>query len=297
MHTPTPHPTLLTTLLITLLLTTTTLALPRPANLHLQLQSIENLIILAPPQPHTHLISSPSPNPAPSSHSTDPPSCGTPGTLAHPYTSNPATTLSGIPTAPSCASHCLSTTACLSFSYNQINGSCSLFHAGLSAMDVQKRGGGAVFWWDRTCVERRGDAVGMWDEREGGAEAEVAVERQSTVLTSRIATGRAGSSRIMHDPLADAAIANAIADVISAPTTHDDEEQATHVAGETHIDGDKDEPPASLVVKSPSSLTAPKAWPYGVGAVPADDADARRAWTWEGRGQVKLGNRRARRGV
>jgi len=314
MHSPSPHSTLLTTLLLTLLLTTTTVAFPH----HNQKR-----IILASPQTHAP-VSSATPNQTPS--------CGEPGTLAYTLASNPTVTLpgspfAGIPTAPECASHCLSATACLSFSYNQINGSCSLFRDGLGEMGVQKRGG-AVFWWDRGCFERSGDAVGNWDERElvveegketvldaaiDDAIADIIAtplhndhpafdetrpgqaQQAATVLVSRIANGRAS----VRESLAkvDAAIDDAIADII-ATSAHDEHLPLADTETQSHADEDE----TSLASLLRSSLLsapspAPKVWPYGVGALPADDADAKRALTWEGKGQAKLGGRRARRSI
>jgi len=257
----------------------------------------------------------------------------------------PNSPFAGIPTAPFCASHCLSSLTCLAFSYNQINGSCALFRSGLSELGVQKRGdAGAVFWWDRTCFERRGDVVGMWDEREeesfaadrihvdvdteeeeeeeegrdGAAQASAHARPDhatTTILASRIAPGRAVSvqNRIMHDPLAlakvDAAIDDAIADIIATPTPAPATHSVLHSQDSAFQHADKNEneaatPLASLLRSSLLSAPtpSPKVWPYGVGALPADDDDAKRAWTWEGQGQAQgsFGKRariRARRSV
>lgn len=323
MHSSTSQSTLLTTLLLTLLFTTTTFALPSPNH-----RQNQKRIILTSPRTHT---------PISSTTLSQTLSCGEPGTLAYTLASNPSVTLpgspfAGIPTAPECASHCLSATACLSFSYNQINGSCSLFRDGLGEMGVQKRGG-AVFWWDRGCFEMPGDVEGVWDERESVAEKEETMldaaiddaiadaitapphdghsaleearpsqaQQAATVLVARIAKDRARVRQSITLAKVDAAIDDAIVDIITTPS-HDehlalDDAEFYHGTG-NHADEDE-APLASLLRSSLLSAPspAPKAWPYGVGALPADDADAKRAWTWEGKGQATLGNRRARRSI
>ena len=93
--------------------------------------------------------------------------CGTPGDLPYSITSDPNFSLrsfTGIPNAPDCASHCLSSSSCTSFSYNQINGSCALFTESLDDMGFH-RTSGAVFWWDRVCFERHGDWAGRTEEK------------------------------------------------------------------------------------------------------------------------------------
>lgn len=133
---------------------------------------------------------------------------------------------------------------------------------------MQKRGG-AVFWWDRACFDV--------DELEGDAEGENEVPAVAMEMEVEVKSEMEEVHALIDD---------ALADVVAS--TAEDEDDATQEHDEA--------PLASLLRSSIASAPVPprKVWPYGVGALPAEDDEAKRAWTWEGKAQMSLGQRRAR---
>lgn len=170
-------------------------------------------------------------------------------------------------------------------------------------MGVQGRPGGAVFWWDRECLRDKGDVVESQEEQQGVSgllaqmdDGKIAAWVDAALLETIKPTENHIASALTRRSFNEQAVPHIHDSVSSAQTGVVIDDAVADLFKQSSTSG-QNEASHSSDWKSNMDQVRKKAWPYGVGAVKADDFGVTRSWTrsrqvqW----QAKVERRRRRR--